>query len=204
MKVDYFKIITMLISFIAVTISIVTIIITRKNLKRQLRLAKLEEILEIIQFLSGYYRILFMLFHDIEKNIKSLETNNEITDFMKETLKRQKGFIEIINREVVTSKIARLKILSNAYLTNSNNLKVKLHTISDAFYNMYMYVHSNGGVMRKTEAIVIIPKPKEMYGLIEKIEEKIIIEMKLGYKAVDYNLQFEYYNNQFKKDLENK
>ncbi|CAA9194673.1 hypothetical protein FLA105534_00263 [Flavobacterium bizetiae] len=202
MEAESFKIITMLISLIAITISIITIVMTRKNLKRQLRLAKLEEILEILQFIIGYYRILFSLFHGIEKNLNSLETSNEITKEMRKTMKQQIHFIEINNREIVTSKIARLKILSNAYLTNSNNLKIKLHTISDVFYNMYMYVHSNGGVMRKKEANVIIPNPKEMSMLIEKIEEEIIIEMNLGYKPIDYDVQVDYYKNQFKRDLE--
>lgn len=178
--------ITYLFSSTAIIVSIATIIITKRNLKKQLRLSKLEEILEILHYLNGYYNSIFKVFTGIEKSLKSLKLSDEITEEMQDSIKYREGLINNVSRETIINKISRLKVLSNAYLKNSsdiNGLKVRIHTIGDLFYNMYIYCYSNGdpNIIRANENI-IIPTSNQMFNYIKKIENDIIIEMNLGYK----------------------
>lgn len=198
---------TYLFSLTAIIVSITTIFITRLNLKKQLRLSKLEEILEILHFLGGYYSSLLRVFIGIEKSIESLQNSSEITDEMKETIKYRKGLVDTINKEVITNKISRLRVLSNAYLKNSTskNLKARIHTIGDVFYHMYMFVYldGDGSIITKNKD-AIIPHPHNMNKFIKELENDIIIEMKLGYSSISEETQEKYFKNQFRKDLEGK
>lgn len=203
MEIDSNKVITFLFSLLAIVISIVTIIITRRNLKKQLRLGKLEEILEILHFLNGYYNSLFRLFTDTDDRITILISGETLPEYLQELPKYRQGFIETIDKESTTTKISRLKILSNAYLSNSKNLKNKIHTISDIYYAMYMFIYTNGEMPRK-EKDAIIPRRGQMEKFIQTLENDIIAEMNLGYKNIDQKSKSEYYKNQFQKDLETK
>ncbi len=203
MNIDASKTISFLFSLFAIILSITTIFMTRKNLKKQLRLNKLEEILELVYFLNGYYHRLFMLFIDTEK-LKNLTSKGEdIPEYLKELPNYRQGFIETIDKETVINKISRLNILSNAYLPNSKNLKNRIHSISNIYYNMYIYVFTSGETPRK-EVNAIIPKRGQAERFIKKIEEDLIKEMNLGYKSNDKKSQENYFNTQFLKDLESK
>lgn len=201
---DINKTITFSISVIAIIISIASILITRRNLKKQLRLGKLEEILEILHYLTGYYRTLFRLFLDFEEAIQLLKEEKELPPYLVELTKYRKGFLEVVDRESVINKISRLKILSNAYLSNSNNMKVKIHTIADIYYNMYMFVGMEGSHFVKKEEDAIIPKPGEMARFIMKLENDIIIEMNLGYERLSKNESEKYFKTKFRNDLDKK
>lgn len=197
---------TYLFSISAITVSIVTIFITRKNLKKQLRLSKLEEMLEILHFLNGYYSSLLRVFIGIEKSIESFQNSNDITDAMKEAIKYRKGLIDTISKETITNKISRLRVLSNAYLKNSSKvsgLKVRIHTVGDVFYHMYMFIFLDGdsNLIRKNEN-AIIPPPDKMNKFIRKIENDLIVEMNFGYRSIKEDEQENYFQLQFKKDLE--
>jgi len=197
---------TYLFSITAIIVSIATIFITRKNLKKQLRLSKLEEILEILHFLNGYYSSLLKVFIGIEKSIESLQNSNDITKEIKETIKYRKGLIDTISKETITNKILRLRVLSNAYIKNSSKeggLKVRIHTVADLFYHMYMFTFLDGDsdLIRKNKN-AIIPPPDKMSKYIRKIENDLIVEMNLGYRSLKENEQEEYFKNQFKKDIE--
>ena len=197
--------ITYIFSTTAIIVSITTIFVTRLNLKKQLRLSKLEEILEILHFLSGYYSSLLRVFIGVENSILSLQSSDEITDEMKESIKFRKGLIDTISKEAVTNKISRLRVLSNAYLKNSTNknLKARIHTIGDLFYHMYMFTYLNGDISIITKnKDAIIPHPNNMNKFIKKIENDVIIEMKLGYRGISEEAQVKYFKNNFRKELE--
>lgn len=198
--------ITYLFSITAIIVSITTIYITRRNLKKQLRLGKLEEILEILNYLNGYYNSVFKVFIGIEQSLEALKNSGDVTDELKDSIKYREELINNISREIIVSKISRLKVLSNAYLKNSsqvNGLKVRIHTISDLYYNMYIYCYTNGNpsIMKKNDD-VIIPKPNEMRNYIKKIENDIIVEMNLGYKSIAEDAIDKYFLTQFKKDIQ--
>ena len=205
MDLDLSKVFSYSFSAIAIVISISTIIITKRNLRKQLRLGKLEEILEILHYLKGYYSSMFRVFAGLEKALESLKTSNEVSTEMHETFKYRKGFLEIIDRETITTKISRLVVLSNAYLDNSktnNGLKVRIHTIADVYYHMYMFIFMDGDasiIIKNKDAI--IPIAEEMYSFIDMIESEIIIEMSLGYKSIEPQAASNYYKTQFEKDL---
>ena len=166
-------------------------------------MSKLEEILEILHYLNGYYSSLFRVFIGVENAIKSLMTSNDISLEMKETFKYKKGFLEIIDKETITTKISRLVVLSNAYLDNSNKgLKVRIHTIADVYYHMYMFICMDGDssvIVKNKDAI--IPIPNEMQIFMDKIQSDIIIEMRLGYKSIESQVVSNYFKTQFQNDF---
>lgn len=199
---DYIEILKIILPLFALAVSIITIVITRKNLKKQLRLGKLEEILEILHYLNGYYSSMFGVFNRIENSMESLSKSNEITDEVKEMVKYRNGFISQIDKKTITDKISRLIVLSNAYLDNSKKLKIKIHNIGETFYHMYMFIALEGdSTLIRKEENAVIPSPNGMRNFINKIESKIIKEMNLGYKNVDGKAKLKYYNTEFKNDV---
>jgi len=202
MEVDFYKTIPIVFSSIAIAISIATIYFTRQNLKRQLRLGKLEEILEILLFLDAYYRGLFMLFKDTEQKVELLEQRKELPGYLEQLSSNRESFTEMFDMKTLISKVSRLNVLSKAYLPNKKNLKSKALTIADVYFAMYYYVKSDGNLSSKT-AYTIIPNPIEMKALISELQDQIIFEMKLGYKNIGGNEHYKYYKGQFQKDLSN-
>lgn len=202
MEIDFYKIIPIVFSSIAITISIATIYFTRQNLKKQLRLGKLEEILEILLFLDAYYRGLFMLYKDTEDKVEHFEHGKEIPKYLEELSRNKESYTKIFNYETLINKVSRLNVLSKAYLPNQKNLKSKALTIADIYFAMYSYVKFDGKLSTKT-AYTVIPKPTEMKVLISELQDQVIFEMNLGYKNIDGNEHYKYYKNQFQKDLVN-
>ncbi|MBN9284835.1 MULTISPECIES: hypothetical protein [unclassified Flavobacterium] len=200
MEIDLYKAIPIGVSLIAIFISIATIFITRQNLKRQLRLAKLEEILEILLFLESYYRGLFLLFKDIEQKVELLENRKESPKYLNDSSTYKKSFTKLFDYETLINKISRLNVLAKAYLPNKKNLKNKALTIADVYFAMYTYVNFDGNLRTKS-AYNIIPKPTEMKALISQLSDQIIFEMKLGYKNTGDREYYKYYKSQFQKDL---
>lgn len=206
MDIEWNTTLTYLFSIIAIIISITATIMTKRNLKKQLRLGKLEEMLEILHFFNGYYNSMLRVFIGVEKSIESLENSDEITNEIKETLKYRKLLVQTLNKETVTHKISRLRVLSNAYLNNSkkvSGLKVRIHAISNIYYHMYMFIFMEGdsNIIKKNKD-TIIPHPHNMQKFINKIENDLIIEMNLGYKSISNGAEDVYFQTQFKKDLE--
>jgi hypothetical protein len=199
MKLDISKAIPLCISLIAIAISIATIIMTRRNLKKQLRLAKLEEIVETLNFFYGYYIALFWLYHDTKNAIKdNLNSDNpKVLDL----LKRKDIFFNDVNRENTVNKISRLRVLSNSYLDNSKNLKSRIFAVADVYYKMYMFSQTSGSFSRFDEESVI-PKPGEMKRFLLKIEDDLILEMNLGYKGLNRTAHENYLKSEFRKELE--
>ncbi|GGF24409.1 hypothetical protein GCM10011518_37160 [Flavobacterium limi] len=202
MEIEIYKIIPFAFSLIAITISIATIFFTRQNLKRQLRLGKLEEILEILQFLDSYYRGLFMLFKDTEEKIEHIQNQKKMPAYLEELSRNKESFTEMFDMKTLINKVSRLNVLSKSYLPNKKNLKSKALTIADVYFAMYYHVKSDGN-LRTKKTYTIIPKPIEMKCIISELEDQIIFEMKLGYKNIGGNEHYKYYKNQFQRDLSN-
>lgn len=202
MNIDLNKTISFTFSTIAIILSILSIIITRKNVKKQLRLNKLEEILEILYFIKGYYSTLFILFIDTESYAQSKLNNTKLPDYPKDLSERKERFIENVSRETIINKISRLNILSNTYLPNKKNLKLRIHSISNTYYYMCLYIFTNGETPINEE-YSLIPKRGQIEKFLNKIESDILIEMNLGYRSIDKREQKEYLKTKFLKDLEN-
>src|SRR6266581_2386364 len=99
MNIELDKAIALILSMAAIIVSSFTIIMTRRNLKKQLRLSKLEEILKVLNYLSGYYAPMLRVFERIEKGIEELKESDIISHELKETVKYRQGFIAVVNRE---------------------------------------------------------------------------------------------------------
>ncbi|WP_180904195.1 hypothetical protein, partial [Flavobacterium chungangense] len=168
----------------------------------QLRLGKLEEILEILQFLDSYYRGLFMLFKDTEEKTEHIQNQKKMPAYLEELSKNKESFTEIFDMKTLINKVSRLNVLSKAYLPNKKNLKSKALTIADVYFAMYYHVKSDGN-LRTKKTYTIIPKPIEMKCIISELVDQIIFEMKLGYKNIGGNEHYKYYKNQFQRDLSN-
>ena len=191
-----------IISTIALVASIYAIYSTRRNVKKQLRLSKLEEIIEILTFMEGYYKSLFWLFHDTKDILESNEQGKGIAEKMNYNNEARNGFLEIVTKEKVIDKTTRLTTLSNAYLPNTNNLKLKVNTLATIYYNMYRFICK--GDLSEREELSIIPKPPQMERFIRKVEGLVIKEMNLGYKTVTNKDHREYFLKHFKNDIESK
>lgn len=202
MEVDFYKIIPLTFSSIAIAISIATIYFTRQNLKKQLRLGKLEEILEILLLLDAYYRGLFLLFIDTEEKVKLLEKRKDLPEYLEKLSSNKESFTAMFSFETLIKHVSRLNVLSKAYLPNKKNLKSKALTIADVYFAMYYHVKSDGNLSTR-KAYTIIPKPIEMKTLIAELQDQIILEMKLGYKNIGGNEHYKYYKSKFQKDLQN-
>ncbi len=202
MEIDFYKIIPIVFSSIAIATSIATIYFTRQNLKKQLRLGKLEEILEILLFLDAYYKGLFLLFIDTEDKVKILENKKALPEYLEKLSSNKESYTAMISFETLIKQVSRLNVLSKAYLPNKKNLKSKALTIADVYFAMYYNVKSDGNLGTK-KAYTIIPKPIEMKLLIEELQNQIILEMNLGYKNIGGNEHYKYYKQQFQKDLSN-
>ena len=144
MNIPISESITFLISIAALCVSIIVIILTKRNLKKQLRLSKLEEMLESVHYLNGYYHSLFNAFMGIKNTLNSLQESDNINDEIKDSIKYRAGLIDVIDKESITQRISRLNVLSNAYLNNASNLKIRIHILSQLFYDMYMFICLQG------------------------------------------------------------
>ncbi|MPT35560.1 MAG: hypothetical protein E2604_10860 [Flavobacterium sp.] len=202
MEIDIYKIIPIVFSSIAIAISIISIYFTRQNLKKQLRLGKLEEVLEILSFLDSHYKGLFLLFKDMEEKVEVLANRKEPPKNLQALAKYKESFIKMIDYDTLIRKVSRLNVLSKAYLPNNKNLKNKVLTIADVYFAMYTYVNFDGKLRTKS-AYTVIPKPAEMQALVVEINDQIIFEMKLGYKHTRNRDYYKYYKNHFQKDLSN-
>ncbi|AWG25910.1 hypothetical protein [Flavobacterium kingsejongi] len=201
MLIDWNKALTFAFSTFAIVISIITILMTKHNLKKQLRLGKLEEILEILDYLKGYYRALFDVFTDIPKIIRGIKVDDPFPPDIEQLKKYRDLFIKTVDRDVLINKILRLKILSNAYLNNSNKIggvKVKIHTVADLYYKMYLFILSPNPIMNDISSV---PQPGGMQKFIEHLESEIITEMNLGYQTINEENKKKYLKEQFRKDL---
>lgn len=203
--IDWKILITLLFSIAALCVSMRTIYLTKKNLKKQIRVNKLEEILEVLHFLKGYYITLYKIFNRLDQaKTESLQDKYNI-EKIEETSKFRNAYIDVVKNEAIQLKISRLKILSNAYLPNSkknDGVKVKIHTIADLYYNMYVYVFTSGEIHIKKKSDAIIPIPVNFEKFTTKIINEIIIEMNLNYKSIESDSVEKYFQTQFKKDLE--
>lgn len=202
--INWTQIITWIISGLALVISIITIITIRKNLKKQLRLEKLEEILEIIFYLNNHYSRLFDLFSDVREQISLKNTNGKIPFHLEKLDENINTFSKIVTMEILTQKMNRLRVLSNAYLPNSRNyrgVKEKIITMTYIYGDMYMYLFTKGvGYYQNPD--VKIPKTGSMNTFLNSIMDKLIKEMGFGYKSVHYESLINYRNNHFYNEVE--
>lgn len=180
------------ISIVAIVISIIAYLQNSRIEKRQLRIEKLEEMLEITHTLKGYYEY----FDDTTsfKNQLFLDNKNNNVDKVK-YIKQIKELIKITENIDLQNKLTRLFVLNNSYLPKKE-LKEKIgvfitvytsiakNTVSDPFHKIKLPFND-------------FPKRWEFSEFIQEIQNELIEEMELGYKnSIDDKSTYE---EKFKK-----
>jgi len=181
-----------LLPIIALIVSVITIYIGKKNNRRQLRIGKLEEILESILFLSNYYSQLWILAKYLKKIEVKAEENLSTKDLEKQFKERLEEFLKFLERDKVQQITSRISVLANAYLPNGK-LKNRIMTFNHLSGALF------GGIIHRDYKNIIdyyyphgIPRPKKMGELLILIEKDLIKQMKLGYSSLN-NKEFEKY-----------
>lgn len=168
--------VTGIISIIAIVISVIAYIKNSRIEKRQLRIEKLEEMLEITHILMGNYQY----FEDTNffKNIMLSEAKDNTE---KEKYNRQvKSLIQISESIDLQNKLTRLFVLNNSYLPKKE-LKEKI----GVFIAVYTSIAEN--TMINPNDIVNLPfndfpKRWDFLEFTREIQNELIEEMDLGYK----------------------
>ncbi len=183
--------ITGIISIIAIVISIIAYLENSRIEKRQLRIEKLEEMLEITHILMGNYQY----FEDTNffKNDIFSETKDNAE---KEKYNQQiKGLSKISESIDLQNKLTRLFVLNNSYLPKKE-LKEKI----GIFIAVYTSIAEN--TLSNPNKIIELPfndfpKRWDFLDFTQEIQNELIGEMDLGYK--DSIESKNTYENEFKK-----
>lgn len=165
------------ISIVAIVISIIAYLQNSRIEKRQLRIEKLEEMLEITHTLMGNYEY----FDDTIFFKNQLLSDNKNNGVDKDKyIKQIKELIKISENIDLQNKLTRLFVLNNSYLPK-NELKEKIGT----FITIYTSIARNtiSEPFHKTKLpFNEFPKRWEFSDFIQEIQNELIEEMDLGYK----------------------
>ncbi|WP_330444182.1 hypothetical protein [Flavobacterium sp. C4GT6] len=184
---------------IAVSVSLVSLYISMKISKRNIRISKLEEILEIFFFLQVTYSSVYEMASIILHFKNEVSKGNVYTNLLDKFKTDKKEHLENYKDEYVAEKVARLYVLTNAYITDKKNnyLRMRIRLFIDLIIAMNEVIEDEG------ESIPLIiknslPDNTKISPLCDEIENDIIKEMGLGHK----NLNRKNYETYKKKMLQ--
>jgi len=165
------------ISIVAIVISIIAYLQNSRIEKRQLRIEKLEEMLEITHTLKGNYEY----FDDTNFFKNELLSDNKKNDVEKDKyIKQIKELIKISENIDLQNKLTRLFVLNNSYLPKKE-LKEKIAV----FITIYTSIARNT-ISEPFQKIKLpfneFPKRWEFSDFTQEIQNELIEEMDLGYK----------------------
>ncbi len=166
--------ITGIISLIAIVISVIAFLQNYRIEKRQLRIEKLEEMLEITHILMGNYQY----FEDT--NIFKNSVISGTKDSSEKYNRQIKGLSQISESIDLQNKLTRLFVLNNSYLPKKE-LKEKI----GIFIAVYTSIAEN--TLINPNKIVELPfndfpKRWDFLDFTQEIQNELIEEMGLGYK----------------------
>lgn len=194
---DIIEIIKLILPIIAILISIAAVFISHKNVKKQIRVSKLEEILEILNMLRGYYKTAYLYSNDLKNNEKYLDgklitrewsiVNHHIDDFLSN-----------VKEETIQTKTARLYVLANSYLPKKD-LKFKVISVNQLYSDLFYTLFYRKLFRLKEKYDGDFPKPAKVFDILNEIEKEIVKEMKLGFDTITLREYEIYFQNTFKK-----
>ena len=168
--------ITFSISAVAIVVSIFAYIQNSRVQKRQLRINKIEEILEITHMLNGNYH-----YFEESQFIKSNFSSSRDGFIEKEKYKARVKILKNISDELdFSNKLPRLYVLSNSYLSKKR-LRDKIGILIAVFTSL---LETTLNDPHKTAILPFnkFPKKMEFLEFVKEIQNELIIEMGLGYK----------------------
>lgn len=168
--------ITFAFSLVAIGISIVAYIQNLKGQKRELRIEKLEEILEITHLLNGNYQY----FEDTQFFKTHLLLDQADKDEKLKYLTQVKVLQEISNEIDLRKTLSRLYVLNNSYLPKKE-LKSKIGVFISVYTSIAESTLSQP-TMKMKLPFNEFPKRWEFLEFTKEIQNDLIEEMNLGYK----------------------
>jgi len=184
----------------AVIISVVSLVKSNRNTKRQIRIVKIEEIIECLRmFMSDYY--LLHLIYQRQSLYENAPANSEKfqLDHLKDDyLEAVKVFNKNTNIEVFREKSPRLVMLANSYLPDKELKKKVLSVAGMVTALIQCTIFDN-----YTDTSKIFPKypsPLNFLKYIEALECQLVKEMKMGYTSIKFE-DLMIYQSKFLKDL---
>lgn len=204
MEIDYLETAKIILPIIAIVVSALTIYFTRKNVKKQIRVNKLEEILEVVYLATRDYRFLFMIISDMRYVEEKRKTNEFVGEGYLNYPERIDEYIKNVNEEKLRDKMARLQVLVTAYVPNkgNDNLQFKLMALAELKIYMYQVIFAKELIGKSVYYERGIPKPGAFGRHIQTIEEGLIKEMGLGHKHYSYDKYKQYLESTFLKDMD--
>lgn len=196
---DIIEIIKVILPVIAILISIAAVFVSHKNVKKQIRVSKLEEMLEILNMLRGYYKTAYLYSNDLKNNEGYLDGKLTSRDWLLINHHIDE-FLSNVKEETIQTKTARLYVLANSYLPK-NELKLKVISVnqlySDLFYTLFYKKLSR----LKEKYDGDFPKPGKVLHILNEVEKEIVKEMKLGFDTITFEEYEVYFKSTFKKNL---
>lgn len=197
---EVFELAKILLPVVAIIISIISLTKSNQNTKRQIRIGRIEEIIECLRMYIPDYHVLYIAYQHqhIYKNApKNLEVNQ--IDILKNNyLDAIKIFKENNNIEVLREKTSRLIMLADSYLPNKE-LKKRVISITGLMSTLLQCtIYDNYEQTKKM--FIKYPTPMDFFEYAVDLQNQLIKEMKLGHNSLEFK-DLMAYENKFLKDL---
>jgi hypothetical protein len=185
----------------AILLSVISLYINKRYNRRQLRIGKLEEILESVIYLSNFYDHLRLLALDLKEINERKLHNEDVENSEKQFREKIERFKNIIDKNKIQQVASRISVLTNAYLPNGS-LKNRILTFNHLLSTMFASVMSEAYHILQINYREGIPKSKLLGEFVIKIENDLIKEMKLGFSSLKNEAFIKYRESSFKKEME--
>lgn len=189
-----------LISLLALWISYRTMRASNKNNRQQILVGKIEEIYENITNLNYYYLTFKFMYEQLNEYHDSKKyTASERSDRWGEYANSVEQFVRRNNVEDLHKITARLRVLSNAYL--SGELQLKCLAYNDMFEKMVNVVIYAQKLSQDAFYKEGFPEPLVLQQYLESIQNDLVKINELGSESLSQEKIGEYRRTTFKKDL---
>lgn len=183
-KFTFIEGLTITFSIIAILISVVSYYDTTIRDRRQLRIHKIEEMIEIIILIIGNYAEFDDLFC-LQEKIRSISDIEDFEFEKKALVEQEKKYVNaltlISNDLRLREKIIRLNVLATTYLPN-NDLKNRVKSLVSLISHIYeATVNQNYNKTKRN--FKTYPRAWVLLPYVERLQLDLSKEMKLGYES---------------------
>lgn len=184
----------------AIIISIISLTISNRNTRRQIRIGRIEEIIEYLRMYIPNYHILYIAYqHQVRyKNVLENSESGQIEHHKNNYLEAVRVFKENNNVEALREKSSRLIMIANSYLPDKEIKKrvISIAGLINTLLQSTLYDHYD--YTKKVYAEY--PEPLVFFNYMIDLQNELIKEMKLGYKGLKFEDTLAY-DKKFLKDL---
>ena len=193
------EVIKLILPIIAILISIAAVFVSHKNVKKQIRVSKIEEIIENLNMLRGYYKTAYLYSNDLKNYEKYLDGKLTTRDWL--IVNRHiDEFLSNVKEETIQAKTARLYVLANSYLPK-NNLKLKVISVNQLYSDLFYTLFYKKLSLLKEKYNGDFPEPDKILDILNQLEKEIVKEMNLGFDTITFKEYEAYFQSTFKKNL---